>query len=131
LPFEDIWNQGKLAVIDEIIDADHIDRGPSALPWLPAGREGTRMFVTIYRNAFPDLHFVIEEQIAEGDVVASRWTGTGTQKGELGGMPPSGRSVNISGVATDRFRDGKVVESWGIFDQFAMLQQLGAMQSGQ
>ena len=89
------------------------------------------MFVTIYRNAFPDLHFVIEEQIAEGDVVASRWTGTGTQKGELGGMPPSGRSVNISGVATDRFRDGKVVESWGIFDQFAMLQQLGAMQSGQ
>jgi len=122
---EEVFGQGKLAVVDEIFAPDHIDHGPSTLPGMPTGPEGSKMVVTIYRNAFPDIHFTIDEQIAEGDKVVTRWTGRGTHKGELAGIPATGKSATVTGVGVDRIVNGKIVESWGIFDQFGMMQQLG------
>jgi len=84
---EEVFGQGKLAVADEIVAPDHVDHGPGALPGVPHGPEGSKMLVTGYRNAFPDIHFTIDEQIAEGDKVVTRWTGHGTHKGELAGIP--------------------------------------------
>jgi hypothetical protein len=86
--FKELFSQGKLAVADEIVAPDHVDRGPGALPGSPPGPAGSKLLVTTYRNAFPDLQFTIDEQIAEGDKVVTRWTGRGTHKGELAGIPP-------------------------------------------
>ena len=124
---EEVWNQGNLAVADEIIASDHDNTGPGTPPGLPSGPEGARQLVMMYRNAYPDTHFTIDEQIAEGDKVVSRWTAHGTHQGELAGIPPTGKSVTVTGIAIDRIVNGKIVHSWGIFDQFGMLQQLGAI----
>ena len=125
--FEEVWNKGNLTVLNEIIAKDHVSSGPGTLPGLPAGPEGSKQLVTVYRNAFPDLHFTIDEQIAEGDKVVTRWTAHGTHQGELVGIPATGKSSTVTGISIDRVVNGKIAESWGIFDQFGMMQQLGVI----
>ncbi len=127
--FEEVFNKGQMAAVDEIYAANHTNKGPGALPGMPSGPEGMRKFVTFYRNAFPDTHFTIDEQVAEGDRVVTRWTAHGTQKGEMAGMgiPVTGREVTVTGVTVDHFANGKIVESWGLFDQMSMMQQLGVI----
>ena len=125
--FEEVWNKGSLSVLSEIIAKDHVNSGPGTLPGLPTGPEGTKQLITVYRNAFPDVRFTVDEQIAEGDKVVTRWTGHGTHKGELLGIPATDRSSTVTGIAVDRIVNGKIVESWGIFDQFGMMQQLGVI----
>ena len=125
--FDEVWNKGNLALLNEIIARDHANTGPGTLPGLPTGPEGTKQLVTVYRNAFPDVHFTIDEQIVEGDKVVTRWTAHGTHKGELVGIPATGKSSTVTGIAVDRIVNGKIAESWGIFDQFGMMQQLGVI----
>jgi len=125
--FEEVFSRGRLNLLDEIIAKDHVNSGPGSLPGLPNGPEGTKQLVTVYRNAFPDVDFTINEQIAEGDKVVTRWTAKGTHKGELMGTPATGKSATVTGIAVDRLVNGKIAESWGIFDQFGMLQQLGVI----
>lgn len=125
--FEEVFEQGNLAVVDEIVAPNSVNGGPGTPPGLPPGPEGSKMLVTGYRNAFPDIHFTIDEQIAEGDKVVTRWTGHGTHKGELAGIPATGKSATVTGMGVDRIVNGKIVESWGIFDQFGMMQQLGVI----
>jgi steroid delta-isomerase-like uncharacterized protein len=125
--FEEVFGKGKLNLLDEIIANDHVNSGPGSLPGLPNGPEGTKQLVTVYRNAFPDVHFTIEEQIAEGDKVVTRWSAHGTHQGELAGIPATGKTSTVTGIAVDRLVNGKIAESWGIFDQFGMMQQLGVI----
>ena len=125
--FEEVFGNGKLNVLDEIIAKDHVNSGPGSIPGLPDGPEGAKQLVMVYRNAFPDVHFTIDEQLAEGDKVMTRWTGKGTHKGELVGIPATGKSSTVTGIAVDRIVNGKIAESWGIFDQFGMMQQLGVL----
>jgi steroid delta-isomerase-like uncharacterized protein len=125
--FDEAFGLGNLAMLDEIIAANHINRGPGAIPEIPSGPEGTKMQISAYRNAFPDLHFTIDEQIAEGNTVVTRWTAHGTHYGELAGIPPTGKPATVVGIGVDRVENGKIVESWGFFDQFGMLQQLGVI----
>jgi steroid delta-isomerase-like uncharacterized protein len=124
---DEIFNDGNLAVADEIIAPDYKSIGPGALPGVPPGPEGSKMLVRTYRNAFPDIHFTVDEQIAEGDKVMTRWTAHGTHKGELAGIPPTGKSVTVTGMIEDLIVNGQIVERWDIFDQFGMLQQLGVI----
>ena|SRR5215216_6039898 len=125
--FEEVFSQGKLNLLDELTTMDHVNNGPGNPPGLPTGIEGTKQLVTLYRNAFPDLHFTVDEQIAEGDKVVTRWTGHGTHKGELMGIPATGKSSTVTGIIIDRLVNGKIAESWGVFDQFGMMQQLGVI----
>lgn len=127
--FEDIFSQGNLAVAAEIIAPEYEEDGPSAIPGLPAGPEGSNIHVTVYRNAFPDVSFTVDEQIAEGETVVTRWTATGTHQGELSGIPATGKSVTITGVSIDRVVDGKLVAGWNISDQLGLLRQLGVIPS--
>jgi steroid delta-isomerase-like uncharacterized protein len=125
--FEEVFGKGKLNVLDEIIATDHVNSGPGAIAGLPNGPEGALQLVTAYRNAFPDLRLTIDEQVTEGDKVVTRWTADGTHKGELAGIPPTNKSTTVSGIVVDRFVNGKIAESWGIFDEFGMMQQLGVI----
>ena len=84
-------------------------------------------YYATYRAAFPDTHLTIEDQIAEGDKVVTRWTATGTNQGTLMGIPPSGKRVTITGISITRIANGKAVEDWVNFDTLGMLQQIGAI----
>jgi steroid delta-isomerase-like uncharacterized protein len=126
---EEAFGKGNMKVIDEIFAANHANHGPAAMAGMPDGPEGMKQFVSFYRQAFPDTHFHVDEQISEGDRVVTRWTAHGTQTGEMQmpGIPITGKPVTVSGVTVDRFANGKIVESWGIFDQLGMMQQLGVI----
>jgi len=127
--FEDIFSQGNLAVAAEIIAPEYEEAGPSAIPGLPPGPEGSNIHVMVYRNAFPDITFTVDEQVAEGDTVVTRWTATGTHQGELAGIPATGKSATVMGVSIDRVVNGKLVAGWNISDQLSLLRQLGVIPS--
>ena len=120
---EEIYNKKEIAIVDEIIATDFVLHDPNS----PAirGSEGFKQFVTSNLSTFPDIHFTIEDQIAEGDKVATRWTVRGTHKGDLVGIDPTGRQVKMVGISIDRVADGKIIESWESWDALGMMQQLG------
>jgi steroid delta-isomerase-like uncharacterized protein len=91
----------------------------------PLNVEGFKQFGGVFRTAFPDGKLAIEDLIVEGDKVVSRVTYRGTQTGDMLGIPPTGKPVTVSAMIIDRFADGKIVESWRLFDQMGMMQQLG------
>ena len=123
---EEIINQRNLAALDEFVAQDVIDH--NVPPGFPPGIEGKRRFLSLFLNAFPDLHITIEgDIIAEGDKVAERWTLEGTHQGELFGIPATGKRIRVSGMSISRFVDGKQVEHWAINDQLGMMQQLGVI----
>ena len=120
-----LWNQHNLAVIDEMILPDFVDH---SLPvGSPQGPEGARQFAQAYLTGFPDCHIVFHEIVREGDTLVVRWTATGTHTGDLAGIPPSGKKMNLPGLTLWRFKDGKFIESWNIFNQFILLQQIGVL----
>ena len=123
---EEAWNKGNLAIVDELFADSYVSHGASSSQEVH-GPQGAKQFVNQYRVAFPDTRITIEEQIAEGDLVASRWTGRGTHRGELMGIPPTGKAVTVSGTLTSRIVGGKVVEEWNHWDTMSMLQQLGVV----
>jgi len=125
--FEEAWNKGNLAVLEETYAADVVSH--NSAPGLPAGIEGAKLFLGMYLAAFPDTQMEIEDQVAEGDKVVTRWAASGTHKGELMGIPASGKPVKVTGITIDRLESGKIVEEWGTFDQLGMLQQIGAVPS--
>jgi steroid delta-isomerase-like uncharacterized protein len=122
---EDPW-QGKLDEVLELVGDDYVAHIPgSAEPF--RGKEGFREFVTTYLTGFPDGTITVDDQIAEGDIVATRWTGRGTNTGELMGMPATGRQITVDGITYSRIVDGKAREAWITWDTLAMMQQLGAV----
>ena len=120
---EEAINKGNMAALDEALAPNFVDH--SAPPGAPAGLEGLKMFLTGLRAAFPDLHYHIEDEIAEGDMVVQRVTGHGTMKGEFQGMPPTGKHAMWSEIHITRMKDGKAAEHWANVDQMGMMQQLG------
>ena len=117
--------EGKLGVIDELVAPDYVGHDP-AQPEMH-GPEGIKEFITGYLAGFPDGRITIDGQLAEGDMVATRWTGRGTHQGELMGIPPTGKQVTVSGITISRVKNGKVVEEWSNWDTLGMLQQLGVV----
>ena len=117
--------EGKLGVIDELVAPDYVGHDP-AQPEMH-GPEGIKQFITGYLAGFPDGRITIDGQLAEGDMVATRWTGRGTHQGELMGIPPTGKQVTVSGITISRVKNGKVVEEWSNWDTLGMLQQLGVV----
>jgi steroid delta-isomerase-like uncharacterized protein len=88
-----------------------------------------KAFLTSYRAAFPDLHYTVNDEIAEGDRVVTRATAHGAMKGDFQGMPASGRSATWEEIHITRYEDGKAVEHWGVADQMTMLAQLGFVEA--
>jgi predicted ester cyclase len=120
---EEGFNQGLLATLDEVLAAGYVDY--DAPPGTPAGPDGIKQIVSLFRAAFPDLHIDIEEQVAEGDVVCSRLRTTGTHQGELFGMPANGTRITMTGLTMVRVVKGQLVEGWVKNDMLGLLQQIG------
>ena len=121
--FEEVWNQGKLDVIDDIYDTNFIKHTPGIGSPDIHGPGGLKQSVNMFRTAFPDGQFMIEDQITEGNKVVNHWIGSGTHEGELLGIPPTGIQLKWTGVAIYRFADGKIVEVWIYSDIWNILKQ--------
>lgn len=120
---EEFWNQGNTTAADDLMTAD-------AKIFLPGvgevSKENFKGFAKTIRAAFPDWHSTPEEMIAEDGLVAERWTGRGTQRGEFQGIAPTERRVVVPGFVFYRITSGKIVEFRGLFDGLSMLSQLKA-----
>jgi len=123
--FEEIYNKGDLVVADDIIGTNFVLHDPNSP--LIRGPEGFKQSVISNRTAFPDIHFTVEDQIAEGDKVVTRWTVCGTHRGDLIGIAPTGEKVAVVGISIARMAGGKIVESWDSWDALGMMQQLGVV----
>lgn len=120
----DAMSAGTLELVDDLFDADY----ELHFPDLPPGERGPgviRQVVSGYRTAFPDLHFTVEQMVAEGDTLAVRWTAEGTQRGTLMGVAPTGQRARWTGMSMLRVRGDRIVEDWVQTDRLGMLQQLG------
>ena len=122
----DVFEQGNVALLDELLAPDYINHTP-ATPDLPTGPEGVKGVVTMFRSAMPDLRVVVEDMIAEGDKVATRYTLEGTHQGELFGVPPTGQRLSIKSITVERVSEGKIREHWRVTDSLDMMQQLGVV----
>jgi steroid delta-isomerase-like uncharacterized protein len=124
---EEAWNQGQLAVIDELVASNATFHDANVPGGKITGPQGLKQVVQIYRSAFPDVHFTVNDQIAEGDKVTTRWTATGTHKGEFMGIAPTNKHATVTGIDIERYQDGKVVEAYSSYDMLGMLQQMGVV----
>lgn len=125
---ERIWveglNRGDISAADAAFAADcivHITGIAAPLEGVGAFKE----FISGMLQAFPDIHFTIEDQLVQGDRAAFRWRATGTHTGPLGAAPATGKNISVEGLIIDRVVGGKVQERWEQWDQSMMLQQLG------
>jgi steroid delta-isomerase-like uncharacterized protein len=122
--FFEAWNQGNQAIVDELCAPNYVLHDPDTTV---RGVEEFKQYIASNRTAFPDGHFTIEDQIAEGNMLATRWTFRGTHQGELRGVPPTGKQVTVTGIGIYRIEGGKFEESWVNFDVLGLLQQLGVI----
>ena len=127
--FKEFWLDGRTSVLDQLLATDVINHDLSKEPLV--GREAYKQWATGFRQAtmtgFPDREIVVEALVAEGELVAKRWTFQGTHTGEYMGLPPSGRRVVMTGMTLYRISGAQVHESWWSYDALGMLQQLGAI----
>jgi steroid delta-isomerase-like uncharacterized protein len=122
--FDEVFSEGKLDLVDELFATDYVGH-PSGQEEANRGPEGVKEYVGGLRRAASDFTVTIEDQVADGDKVVTRWTAQGTHDGELMGIAPTGRTAAITGITIQRLRAGKIVEGWTNWDVMGLLQQLG------
>ena len=122
---EEAFNQGNLEVMDEVCADNFVDHDPLVGD---QDREAAKQSVSMYREAFPDLKFTIDDVYDAGDTVVMRWTAQGTFENELMGLQPNHSTGNpIHGIGIDRFEDGKIAESWTQWDTLTFMRDIGAI----
>ena len=124
---EDVYNAANFAAVDELYAPGFVNHTPPSLGPEVRGSATVRLFAASWRAAFPDLHFTVEDEWAEGDTVVTRWTARGTHRGTLRGIPPTGKRVVVMALAVSRIAGGKIAEEWLAFDTLGLLQQLGGV----
>ena len=129
---EEAFGQGKVEVIDEVLHSDFVCYDPNSESGEIRGAETIKREIEYFRQAFPDFLWRVEDQVAEGDKVVSRYTMGGTHQGEFFGVPATGKRVEITGIQIDRFDEsGKLVEEWPEYDLLGAMQQMGAIPESQ
>jgi steroid delta-isomerase-like uncharacterized protein len=124
---DEVLNAKKLGVADEIVAEDFVELDP--LPGQRQGREGLKEVLAMMSAAFPDINWVVEEMVGEGEKVVTRFTWTGTHRGTFLGVPATGKSVAVKGVVIDRVVGGMMTDSRILMDTMGMMQQLGVAPS--
>jgi steroid delta-isomerase-like uncharacterized protein len=126
--FYEVHNKGKealMAALEELYAPDYVLHGTGGFGDMDLA--AMKQMVPTFYTAFPDVHMAVEDLIAEGDKVVSRYTFCATHQGDFMGIPPTGKQVSFTGIEIDRIKDGKFVESWVNEDDLGMTQQLGAI----
>ena len=116
--------EGNLDVIEEVFAPDVVDHDPA--PGQGPGNQGIKEFWTELRTAFPDLALQVERLVADDETVSLTYTLTATHDGPFQGIDPTGKQIEVRGLQTARFEDGKIVERWGATDELGILKQIGA-----
>ena len=129
---EEAFGQGKTEVVDEVLDSDFVCWDPNSETGEIRGAETIKGEIEYFRNAFPDFYWRVDDQIAEGDRVTTRYTLGGTHQGEFFEVPGTGKRIEITGINIDRFDEGgKLVEEWPEYDLLGAMQQMGAVPGSQ
>ena len=122
---EEVINQGRLERANDLVKEDFVELDP--LPGQEQGREGLKAILRVLHSAFPDMHWVVKEMVAEAEKVVTRFVWTGTHRGVFLSIPATGRSVEVKGVVIDRLEDGKMADSRILMDTMGLMQQLGVI----
>ncbi len=123
---EEGWNKGNVNVVDQFY-APNVVQHDASSPAPVTSSADLKQYVGAFLTAMPDLHFTIDDLLAEGDKVLWRFTSQGTQTGPLMNIPPSGKPGTVTGMALFRLADGKIAEVWVNYDLLGFLQQIGAI----
>jgi steroid delta-isomerase-like uncharacterized protein len=123
--YQELWDNWNIGVADDLLTDDYRLHAPG-VP-VPLDRATTKQVVAMYGTSFPDLKHTVDEVIAEGDTLAVRWTVRGTHRGEFQSIPASGKSIKLSGITMHHLVDARVRETWLVYDNMELLQQLGAV----
>ena len=124
--FAELWNNGNLSVAGELF-APNYQHHDASTPDFGRGPDSEKKRASLYRNAFPDVHFTIEDVIAEGETVMTRWSCRGTHKGDLNGIAATNKQFTITGITVARVSNGKIVEGFVNWDALGLMQQLGVV----
>jgi steroid delta-isomerase-like uncharacterized protein len=128
--FDEVLNQGRLDVIPELYTTDYVldapvrSDGTTAAQGTTLGQAGLAERVTLFRTAFPDIHFGVDTMVAEGDQVAVRYRFRGTHRGRFLGFEPTGHRIDVAGMLIATLVDGRIDAAWSVFDSAQLLQQL-------
>lgn len=125
--YDEMLTRHRLDAAAELFTEDYVDHDPGNIAGEPAGAPGARQEVAVFTTAFPDFSVTVEDLLAEGDRVCARVIARGTHRGDLMGIPPTGKPVTITGTQVWRIKDGKLAEGWLEIDRLGMLQQLGVV----
>ena len=124
--FAELWNNGNLSVAGELF-APNYEHHDASTPDFGRGPDSEKKRASLYRNAFPDVHFTIEDVIAEGETVMTRWSCRGTHKGDLNGIAATNKQFTITGITVARVSNGKIAEGFVNWDALGLMQQLGVV----
>jgi len=122
---EEVINQGRLERADALVQSDFVELDP--FPGQRPGREGLKELIGLLLGAFPDMHWVIDEMVAEGEKVVTRFHWTGTHQGAFLGILATGRHVKVNGVVIDRLEEGMMADSRILMNDLSLMQQLGVI----
>ena len=124
--FYEELSKGDMAAADELIASNVVDHDQNP-ETVVRGPESFKRMAALVRTTFPDIHFTVEDEVAEGDKVAVRWTMRGAHKGEFMGVPGTGKQVTGAGMHFFRVAGAKIVEIWVNRDELGLMQQLGVV----
>ncbi len=119
--FEQAWSEGDLSVVDDLVATSADNASPDEMP----GTAGIKQFIALYRTGMPDTRMTVQDQIAEGDRVATHWSGEGTHQGDFMGIAATGKRVTVRGISLYRLAGGKIVEGYDAWDKLELAEQLG------
>jgi predicted ester cyclase len=120
-------SKGNLDVVDELVAPDYVLHTPASPTGEVHGTEDYKQLISMQRSAAPDLIFMVEDQIAEGQKVVTRYSARGTHQGEFMGSAPTGKQANTTGIVISRIAGGKIAEEWLEWDVLGLMHQLGAI----
>lgn len=122
---DEFYNQGNIESAEQFFADTYVHHDPAS-PQV-RDRDGLKIMVRAFCTGCPDLHIMIDDLLADGDMVTKRWTFHATHTGDLSGMPPTGKGITMSGLELFRLANGKIVECWSAYDNLSLLQQLGVI----
>jgi steroid delta-isomerase-like uncharacterized protein len=125
--YEEIWNKRKVELVSEIISPSHALQAPN-VSGSAVGPEAYKRQLMLFFAGYPDVHFLVEDTIAEADKVVACWTLSGTHRGEYLGIPATNKKVSVDGITIHHIANGKIMDSYSNWDALGMMQQLGVIQ---